>query len=267
MSESVEIQADGLSASGWRLELGWLLPAGGLLLTLALWWLATAPELGASPLAARFSPAATWDATLALAATNELWPHTVDRLRRVVVGLVLALAVGVPIGLLVGVSHTFERSTTATFQFMRMISPLSWMPLAVMALGIGDAPVYFLLAFAAVWPIALNVAAGVHAIDPRWHRLARSLAARRLEVLIGIVIPAIVSHLLTGVRLAIGLIWVVLVPAEMLGVQAGLGYFILDTRDRMAYGELMAVILFIGLLGYLLDFAARLAHRAWDRRD
>ena len=232
MSESVEIQADGLSASGWRLELGWLLPAGGLLLTLALWWLATAPELGASPLAARFSP-----------------------------------AVGVPIGLLVGVSRAFERSTTATFQFLRMISPLSWMPLAVMALGIGDAPVYFLLAFAAVWPIALNVAAGVHAIDPRWHRLARSLAARRLEVLIGIVIPAIVSHLLTGVRLAIGLIWVVLVPAEMLGVQAGLGYFILDTRDRMAYGELMAVILFIGLLGYLLDLATRLAHRAWDRRD
>ncbi|RKT47173.1 ABC transporter permease [Thiocapsa rosea] len=273
MSEAKEItEAQSLASStppAWpgRLHAQFLLPASGLVVTLLLWWLATQPGLGASAMAARFSPAATWEAIATLANTRELWPHTVDSLRRVIVGLALALGVGVPIGLLVGVSCAFERSTTATFQFLRMISPLSWMPLAVMALGIGDAPVYFLLAFAAVWPIALNVAAGVQAIDPRWLRLARSLAARRLEVLIGIIIPAIVSHLLTGVRLAIGLIWVVLVPAEMLGVHAGLGYFILDTRDRMAYGELMAVILFIGMLGYLLDLAARLAHRAWDRRD
>jgi NitT/TauT family transport system permease protein len=73
-----------------------------------------------------------------------------------------------------------------------------------------------------------------------------------------IIIPAIVTHALTGIRLAIGIVWIVLVPAEMLGVSAGLGYFILDTRDRLAYSELMAVILVIGLIGYLLDLSARL---------
>ena len=147
---------------------------------------------------------------------------------------------------------------------MRMISPLSWMPLAVMTLGVGEAPVVFLIAFAAVWPIVLNVAAGIQAIDPLWLTLADSLGANRPERLWRITVPAIACHLLTGIRLSIGLIWVVLVPAEMLGVNAGLGYFILDTRDRMAYGELMATILFIGLIGFVLDWLARQAHRHWS---
>jgi NitT/TauT family transport system permease protein len=268
MSEVQTLLVSGRTAESiLRLQRGLLLPATGLLIALLFWWGATDPRIHPESMAARFSPEATWEAALALAASGELLPHAEASLRRVMVGLGLALAAGVPIGLLVGVSRTFERASTATFQLLRMVSPLSWMPLAVMALGIGDAPVYFLLAFAAVWPIALNVAAGVAAIDPRWLRLAHSLAARPVEQLVGIVLPAIVGHLLTGVRLAIGIIWVVLVPAEMLGVQAGLGYFVLDTRDRMAYGELMAVILVIGVLGLTLDLAARLAHRGWDRRD
>ena len=77
------------------------------------------------------------------------------------------------------------------------------------------------------------------------------------------ILPGITADLLTGVRLAIGIIWIILVPAEMLGVSAGLGYFILDTRDRLAYDELMAAILVIGLLGFLLDYAARSANRWW----
>ncbi len=244
-----------------------LLPCCGMGTAVLLWWLATDASFGASLMAQRFAPSATWDAAIRLLGSHELWIHTLDSLRRVLVGFCAALLIGIPMGILIGVSHVFERTTTASFQFLRMISPLSWMPLAVMVLGIGDAPVYFLLAFAAVWPIALNVSAGVQAIDPRWIRLAHSLAAQRVEILRGIVMPAIITHLLTGVRLAIGLIWVVLVPAEMLGVQAGLGYFILDTRDRMDYGELMAVILFIGLLGYALDLATRMLQRAWLHRE
>ena len=130
-------------------------------------------------------------------------------------------------------------------------------------LGIGDAPVIFLLAFAAVWPIVLNTAAGVAALDPNWLLLGRSLAATPFERLSRIILPGITPHLLTGVRLAIGLLWIVVVPAEMLGVSAGLGYFILDTRDRLAYPELMATIVFIGLLGWALDLLARWLHHWW----
>jgi len=136
-----------------------------------------------------------------------------------------------------------------------------------MVLGIGDLPVYFLLTVAAIWPILLNTAAGVNAVDRSWLTLARSLCATRGETVFQIILPAILSHLLTGFRLAIGIIWIVLVPAEMLGVSAGLGYYILDTRDRLAYSELMAVILVIGAIGYLLDWGLRLAHRSWTHQD
>jgi NitT/TauT family transport system permease protein len=146
-----------------------------------------------------------------------------------------------------------------------MISPLSLMPLAVMTLGIGDTPVYFLLSFAAIWPIILNVAAGVRALNPEWLLLAQSLSASRWEILLHIMLPGITQPILTGVRLAIGVLWIVLVPCEMLGVSAGLGYFILDTRDRLAYAELMADILIIGFLGLLLDSTARTLQARWTK--
>ena len=138
-----------------------------------------------------------------------------------------------------------------------MVSPLSWMPLAVMVLGIGDAPVYFLLGFAGVWPIILNVAAGVAAIAPKWPNLAKSVSATRLETLFRIIFPGILDNLPTGFRLALGVIWIVLVPAEMLGVQAGLGYLILDCRDQMEHGQLVVAIMLIGVLGALIDSRAR----------
>jgi NitT/TauT family transport system permease protein len=142
-----------------------------------------------------------------------------------------------------------------------MISPLSWMPIAVMSLGVGDRAVYFLLAFAAIWPLVISTAAGVAQIDRRWVQLGESLAATRSEMLWHVYVPGIAAHVLTGVRLAIGILWIVLVPAEMLGVSSGLGYLILDTRDRLAYSELTAVIAVIGLLGFLLDYAARTLYR------
>lgn len=238
-------------------------PLLGLLLALCLWWLAVHGLARESLMAQRFSPENTWAAACTLWQAGEIGHHALVSLQRVGLGLLVALLLGVPLGLAVGISRRAERMSSVVFQFLRMISPLSWMPLAVMALGLGDAPVVFLLVLAAVWPIVLSVAAGIAAIDPQWLTLADSLGANRRERLWRIIVPAIASHLLTGIRLAIGLIWVVLVPAEMLGVNAGLGYFILDTRDRMAYGELMVTILFIGLLGYLLDCLARAAHRRW----
>jgi NitT/TauT family transport system permease protein len=241
-----------------------LWPALGLALAIGLWWGAVHGLGRDSLMAARFAPELAWQSMRELASGGDIWLHAAASLQRVGLGLLIALLAGVPLGLVVGSWQTANRLTSTTFQFLRMISPLSWMPLAVMALGVGEAPVVFLIAFAAIWPIVLNVAAGIKAIDPIWLTLADSLGANRAERLWRITVPAIATHLLTGIRLAIGLIWVVLVPAEMLGVNAGLGYFILDTRDRMAYGELMATILFIGLLGFLLDWLARLAHRRWS---
>ena len=241
----------------------WALSLVGLAVLLVSWWLGTQWLQSQVPLAALLAPDKTWSSLQHLLLGNELTQHVLVSLRRVLVSLALALAIGVPLGLAVGASRRFEAGTGMAFQFLRMISPLSWMPIAVMVLGVGEAPIYFLLAFAAVWPILLNTAAGVHQLDPRWMMLGKSLSATRFEILCRIVLPGVLGHILTGLRLAIGIVWIVLVPCEMLGVSAGLGYFILDTRDRLAYSELMAVIVLIGALGFILDGAARMLHRYW----
>ncbi|HEX7385919.1 MAG TPA: ABC transporter permease [Castellaniella sp.] len=242
-----------------------VLSLGGLLALLLLWEGGIALLEQNVPMAKMFAPAQALPDLVRLLAENQLTMHTLVSLRRVAVGLFWALVFGVPIGLAIGASSRLESATSGAFQFLRMISPLSWMPVAVMLFGIGDAPIYFLLSFAAVWPIILNTSAGVRQLDRRWLMLARSLSATRREILWKIVIPGSLGHILTGLRLAIGIVWIILVPCEMLGVSSGLGYFILDTRDRMAYSELMAVIVLIGALGFLLDTGAQRLHRHWAR--
>ncbi|MEB3119286.1 MAG: ABC transporter permease [Limnothrix sp.] len=236
-------------------------PLLGLLLGLLLWWVLTSPLLHPGAIVGDFSPEKSLTTVLKLLGDGTLEPHIGASLRRVVVGLAAAALIGIPVGIALGLWRPLEQGTSVLFQFVRMVSPLSWMPLAVMAFGIGDAPVYFLLTVAAVWPVLLNAAAGVHSVDRRWLLLARSLCATRWEVIGRVILPAIRPHLFVGLRLAVGVIWIVLVPAEMLGVSSGLGYFILDTRDRLAYSELMAAILTIGAIGYGLDTGLRSLNR------
>ncbi|UVK86199.1 ABC transporter permease [Pseudomonas sp. B21-051] len=240
-----------------------LLGVAGLLCLLLLWWLGVHLLGGNDSLALRFSPEATLASLGELLLRPELYEHVLVSLKRIVVGLLLALLIGVPLGLMIGSYRHLEAATTPAFQFLRMISPLSWMPVVVMLMGVGDQPIYFLLTFAAVWPILLNTVAGVRQLDPRWLQLSRSLSATRWETLRKVILPGVLGHVLTGVRLSIGILWIVLVPCEMLGVSAGLGYFILDTRDRLAYSELMAMVLLIGVLGFALDAFARWLHRRW----
>ena len=239
------------------------LALAGFGVALALWQLGVTALEKETPIAASFAPLEALRALVQLLAGAYIWQDIGLSLRRVAYGLAAAVAIGVPLGVLVGSSRRVAAALMPLFQLLRMVSPLSWMPLAVMTLGVGDAPVYFLLAFAAVWPILLNTATGVARLDPNWLLLARSLSATPTETVLRVVLPGITADILTGVRLAIGIIWIVLVPAEMLGVSAGLGYFILDARDRLAYNELMAAIVLIGLLGFALDWLARWAHARW----
>ncbi|MCO5132431.1 MAG: ABC transporter permease [Xanthobacteraceae bacterium] len=253
---------DWLAPPAWRNAASGL---GGLLALLALWWIGTDVLASSDGFIRHFSPTAAIPKLIALLSGPDLPVHILVSLRRVLVGLGLALAVGVPLGLAVGRFQRLNAATSPAFQFLRMISPLSWMPIAVMVFGVGDDPIYFMLAFAAVWPIVLNTAEGVRRLQPAWLSLASSLAATRWETLRHVILPGVLGHVLTGLRLAIGIVWIVLVPCEMLGVSAGLGYFILDTRDRLAYSELMATVLMIGLLGFLLDAGARALYRMATR--
>lgn len=233
----------------------------GLIILLAAWSLGVQLLSQTIPLAKLLAPIPTFTHLYELIINNLLTAHLLASLFRVAVSLFLALLIGIPIGLIIGQSRLLETISSGSFQLLRMISPLSWMPIIVMLFGIGNAPIFFLLTFAAIWPIILSTIAGVKSIDKSWIQLGQSLSATRFEMLKNIIFPAIFSAILNGLRLAIGVVWIVLVPCEMLGVNEGLGYFILDTRDRLAYSELMAGILLIGLIGWMLDSFARSLQR------
>ena len=238
----------------------------GILGLFALWYVGTDLLTPPTSLIRRFSPVAAISSLPDLVQGSDLFTHIAVSLSRVLIGLAIAIVVGVPLGLAVGSWRPLDTATSPVFQLLRMTSPLSWMPIAVMVFGLGDRSIHVLLAFAATWPIALSTAAGVRALDPRWLLLARSLAATRTETLLRILIPGTMGHILTGIRLAIGICWIVLVPCEMLGVSEGLGYLILNTRDSLAYSDLMAVVLVIGVIGFVLDGCARGLHWAWLKR-
>lgn len=247
----------------------YLLPAAGLAAGVGVWHLG-AQLVDPGSFLSRFGPVDALPALVEFIGSEVGRGHVGATLRRLLLGLGIAVIVGVTLGSLVGVNALIKGSTAWVFQFLRMISPLAWTPLAVAIFGIGDPPVVFLVTLAAVWPVILSVASGIEHVEPGWIQVAHSLGATRWELVKTVLLPAIRPHLGTGVRLALGTAWIVIVPAEMLGVDSGLGYAILDARDRFDYGELMGIIIVIGVIGTLLDAviqaatASRFSRRAKD---
>lgn len=239
-------------------------PLSAIAVAVGVWWLCTGVLPADDSLVRQFAPHHVLPALGELTERGVLASDIGLSLRRLLVGLLIAVVLGIPAGLLIGLNSTVERATTPLVQFLRMISPLSWAPIAVALFGIGDQPVIFLIAAASVWPVILTTAGGVRAIDQGLLELARSFHATRLELLTAVILPAIAAHVQTGVRVALGVGWVVLVPAEMLGVRSGLGYQILNARDQLAYDQVVAVIVVIGVLGSALDWLTR---RALGARD
>jgi NitT/TauT family transport system permease protein len=187
---------------------------------------------------------------------------------RMGVGLFIAIAIGVPIGIVMGRSKRFREISNSPFQFLRMISPLAWMPLAVIVYPEWNQAIIFLIAIAAVWPVMFATAAGLAKVDPAWFKVARNLGAKTVHMLTQVILPAITFDVLTGIRLALGVAWIVLVPAELLGVTSGLGYAIKDARETLSYNHLTAMVLVIGLIGWFLDtvFVMLIKRYSWHHR-
>lgn len=230
-------------------------PALGILVLLLLWWLGgmyleNHPDLSAF---AAFAPQPTFIALSDLVTSGDIWEPIKSSLYRIIYGLVIGVAIGVPVGILMGYVPVTLKTANVPFQFLRMISPLAWMPIAVLAFDTWDAAIVFLIVMATVWPIMFSTAHGVKRIDPNWFKVARNLGASNAQMLRRIILPAIMTDVMAGIRLAVGVAWVVLVPAEYLGVTSGLGYAINDARDTLAYDYLAAVVVVIGVIGYLLD--------------
>lgn len=259
--------------------LGWLkifmayggYPAIGILSLLIAWWfggwlIEQNPDTSSF---ADFAPAPAFARLIDLLQNGAVWKAVVPSLERIGLGLLWAVVIGVPVGVAIGLYASLREITHVPFQFLRMISPLAWMPIAVLAFASWDGAIVFLIAIAAVWPILFSTAQGVRRIDPLWFKVARNLGADGFQMLRRIILPAIGQDIFAGIRLAVGVAWIVLVPAEYLGVTSGLGYAINDARDTLEYDTLAAMVVVIGVIGFLLDgICVSLIKRfSWHHQD
>ena len=184
--------------------------------------------------------------------------NVVASLFRVAFGFTLAAVTGVPLGLLVGWSTRAHLIMNPLVQALRPISPIAWLPIATLLLGSGDLAAVFLIFLSAFFPIVVSTAAAVRAIDPRFIRAAENFAVRRLAFVQKVMLPAALPQIVTGLRVALGVAWVVVVAAEMLGVSSGLGYQVNDGRNNLRFDLVVAAMVVIGVIGYALDTALRL---------
>jgi NitT/TauT family transport system permease protein len=225
------------------------------MILLAIWWLGgwmIASNPDTEPFA-DFAPVPTFERLIQLTANGAIANAVFPSLYRIGMGLLWAVVIGVPVGVAIGLYASLRELTHVPFQFLRMISPLAWMPIAVLAFATWDGAIVFLVAVAAVWPVLFSTSQGVRRIDPLWFKVARNLGADGVQMLRRIIMPAIGQDIFAGIRLAVGVAWIVLVPAEYLGVTSGLGYAINDARDTLEYDTLGAIVVVIGVIGFVLD--------------
>lgn len=200
-----------------------------------------------------FLPLPTFKALISLLTDKGFWMSVTASLRRVGIGIGFAFLIGLPMGLLIGFYYKIRALTTIPIQFLRMISPLAWMPIALLVFARFESAIYFLITISTIWPIMLNTAVGAAGVNPQWLQMALNQGASNRQLILRIVLPATMPYIFTSLRLALGVAWIVLVPAEYLGVTSGLGYIINDARDTLEYDRLMATVVAIGLIGFILD--------------
>lgn len=184
--------------------------------------------------------------------------YVVASLFRVSAGFLLALVVGVPLGLLFGwFTRAFEAFNPA-IQVMRPISPIAWIPLAILWFGVTDLAPIFLIFLASLFPIMTATMSAVQNIQLVYLRAARNFGVRRWTLFTKVIFPAAMPQIITGVRIALGVAWLVVVAAEMIAVNSGLGYLIIDARNAgMRYDLVVAGMALIGLIGLTLDLLVR----------
>jgi NitT/TauT family transport system permease protein len=235
-----------------RLTIGLPLAVGALFL---LFW-DLAVRLSGSTIFPR--PLEVLMGVVELAHKGLLLKYIVASLFRVTIGFGLAVLVGVPGGLLLG---WFQRAFSAfnpMIQVLRPISPIAWIPVAILWFGVDDRAPVFLIFLASVFPITVSAMAAVQHIQPVYLRAARNFGVGRVELFRRVIFPATLPQVLTGIRIALGVAWLVVVAAEMIAVNSGLGFLIIDARNAgKRYDLVVAGMVMIGIIGLALDLLVR----------
>jgi len=227
-------------------------------LLIALWWVVVVrSENPIFPTPGQVAIGA-WE----LVQDGSLWEHITASLFRVGVGFTLAFLVAVPLGLWMGwVSGAFY-TLNPLFQMLRPISPIAWIPVAILWFGVGDTSPIFLIFISSVFPMMVQTTMGVRTIDRRYLRAAANFGVSRTVLFRRVVIPAVLPEIIIGMRIGIGVAWLVVVAAEMIALRSGLGYLIMDSRNAgNRYDLVIASMIIIGVIGLLLDGTTRLLER------
>ncbi len=205
------------------------------------------------------SPGDVARAILSLSRKSLLWSYIGDSLLRVAVGYGAAVLIGVPAGMLFGWYRTLERAANPVVQMLRPISPLAWMPLTVIWFGVSNAAPMFLIFVGALFPIIVASANAVRNVPPVFLQAGRNFGLTAPQLLRRVVFPAVLPQILSSLRIAFGVAWIVLVASEMIAVDSGLGYLIIDARNAgKRYDLVVAGMLLIGVIGLILDTGFRL---------
>ena len=197
--------------------------------------------------------------TLELARDGTLWEHIGASLFRVGTGFLIAVILAIPLGLWMGWVHGAFVTLNPLFQILRPISPIAWIPIAILWFGVGNASPIYLIFIASVFPMIVQTTVGVHTIEKRYLRAAENFGVTRKKLFLQVVFPATLPQIITGMRIGLGVAWLVVVAAEMIALRSGLGYMIIDSRNAgNRYDLVIAGMIIIGIIGLALDGIMRL---------
>jgi nitrate/nitrite transport system permease protein len=234
-----------------------LFPMLGVGVVIALWSIASATWAPTLP-----NPLKTWEASKLYVLEpfekrgeldQGILRFTWYSLIRVAKGYMLGLLVGVPLGLMLGVSKAFRRSFDPMIQVLRPVSPLAWLPLGLVLFQKPEPAGLFTIAMCSMWPTVLNTALGVSSIPQDYINVARVLKLSRAKMLFKVMLPSALPYMFTGFRLSLGIAWLVIVASEMLTGAPGVGGFLWQEYNSLIYEHLIMCIITIGLVGFLLD--------------
>lgn len=235
-----------------------LLPLTGILLFVLAWHLAVA----GAPRTLVPSPLAAVKGIVELAEKGLLAKYVVASLFRVTWGYLAALLIAVPLGVTLGLWRRGERAINPVLQLLRPISPLAWIPIAILWFGVGDLAALFLIFLASLLPLTLTTINAVHNIEGVHLAAGRNFGLTGRELVRSVILPAILPQLIVGMRITLGIAWLVVVAAEMIAVSSGLGFLIIDARNAgNRYDLVVAGMILIGGIGVILDAMMRRLER------
>jgi nitrate/nitrite transport system permease protein len=182
-----------------------------------------------------------------------LFWHLLASLKRVALGYSFAAVAGIALGVLIGSSKWAMRALDPLFQVLRTIPPLAWLPLSLAAFRDGQPSAIFVIFITAIWPVIINTAVGIRNIPEDYRNVAKVLRLNGIEYFSKIMLPAAAPYIFTGLRIGIGLSWLAIVAAEMLIGGVGIGFFIWDAWNSSLLSEIILALIYVGIIGFLLD--------------